>query len=803
MESWLQDLRLSWRMLRKSPGFTAIAILCVALGIGANTVVYSIVEGVMLRPFPFADPDRIVALHRSRTADPGMDSFSYPDFFDLRRQATTLAPIAGQSGHSLTFDGDEPQRVDGCAVSAELFPLLGVRPARGRGFRPEDDRPGAAGVILISDALWHQRFQADPAIVGRSIQVNGEARLVVGVMPPRFQFPERIEAWVPLAPLLHGDDRGNRELDVLARLRPGVSPAMAAGELAAFARRQAALYPTIDTGWEAVLRPLRDDLVDRGTQLVIVALLGAVLFVLLIACSNVANLQLARATDRQREVALRLAFGASRRRIVRRLLTESVLLALGGGALGILLATFGLRAFVAAIPAEHAPPYWMRFSLDGPVLLATLLAALGTGVLFGLAPAATLARKDIQRVLNEGGRGAGAGRSRQRLRGALVTAQVAMALMLLVGASLFARSFLNLRRADGGFDTKPLLTLRFYMSGGTYDDDRAKTRRVEDLIHRLEALPGVASAGASNLVPLTSGGSGATVGVEGKAVAPGAEPHVAYTGVTAHYLRTLGVRLLAGRDLTGREAAELRPVAVVNSTFAAKLWPGQSAVGRRFRLSDSPHPEWITVIGVARDFKGEQLDRPMVPSAYLPYPYLATRNTGLILRTTLPPASLLATVRRQIHDSDPALAVFRVATMEELRRSGWWGERLESAMFGVFGAIALFLAAIGIYGVLSYNVSQRRREIGVRMALGARQWHVMRLVVGQALVLTLSGIAAGVVAALAVTRMLGDLLYDVSPTDPASFAGIAAFLCGVALLASAVPASRALDADPLDALRLE
>jgi putative ABC transport system permease protein len=391
MESWLQDLRLSWRLLRKDPGAAAVAILCVALGIGANTVVYSIVEGVMLRPFPFADPDRIVAVHRSRTADPGMDAFSYPDFLDLRRQATALAPIAGQTGQSLTFDGEEPQRVDGSAVSADLFPLLGVQPALGRGFRAEDDRPGAAGAILLGDALWHQRYQADPSIVGRSVRVNGEARLVIGVMPPLFQFPDRTEAWVPLAPLHHGDGRGIRELGVLARLRPGISPPAAAAELAAFARREAALYPAIDTGWDAVLQPLREDLVDRGLRLTVVALFGAVLFVLLIACANVANLQLARAADRQREMALRRAFGAGRGRIMRQLLTESVLLSLAGGALGVLLAVLGLRVFTAAIPAEHAPPYWMRFSLDGPVLLATLLARTAAAAPAPAAPASACA----------------------------------------------------------------------------------------------------------------------------------------------------------------------------------------------------------------------------------------------------------------------------------------------------------------------------------------------------------------------------------------------------------------------------
>ena len=807
MESLLQDLRLSCRLLAKDPGFTAVAVLCMALGIGANTTVYSIVEAVLLRPFPFADPDRIVGLHRSRTEEPSADSFSYPDLVDLRRQATTLSQVAAYTGRSLTFaasgrDAGEPERVAGQTVSAELFPLLGVRPALGRGFLPEEDRPGATPVILLGDALWRRRFHRDPGIVGKAVLVNDTPHTVVGVMPPRFAFPSNDEAWVPLAPLYHDATRNRRELDVLARLRPGVSADQARGELAAFAQRQAALYPEVNTGWEATMRPLREEMVSTGRPFFF-TLVGAVLFVLLIACANVANLQLARATDRQREVAVRIAFGAGRGRVVRQLLTESVLLALAGAALGTLLASWGVRLVEAAITGDHPLPYWVRFDLDLPVLLGTLLAAGGTGVLAGLAPAALAMRRDLQQALKEGGRAAGSGRGRQRLRGALVVAEVALVLVLLVGAALFTRAFWKLRQETGGFDAAPLLTLHVYLPGHDYADDLAKSRRVEDLVRRLEALPGVEQAGASDQLPLSGRGSHATVAIAGREVAHNAEPSAFWSGVSAHFFRALGTPLLAGRSFTAAEAAARTPVAVVNAAFARRFWPEESPLGRRFRLADTNHPEWLTVVGVVADFKDERIDAPVEPGAHLPYPYLAAANTALIVRARVLPAALAPLVRQVVHAADPRLPVFKVATMVQVRRAGSWAQRLYSQVFGASGIVALCLAAIGIYGVLSYNVSQRRREIGVRMALGARRRHVLRLVVGQALGLTALGIACGIAAALGLNRALASLLYEVSPTDPASFAGITLFLVFVALLASALPARRALDADPLEALRQE
>jgi putative ABC transport system permease protein len=808
VEAWLQDLRLSIRVLRKNPGITVIAVLCMALGIGANTTVYSIVEGVLLRPFPFADPDRIVGLHRSHTHDahdahdPSGQSFSYPDFFDLRGAAATLSPIAAYTDRSLTLAGDEPERVQGATISAELFPLLGVAPALGRGFRPDDDQPGAPGAILLGNDLWHRRYHADPAVIGRVILVNAMPYTVVGVMPARFRFPEKVDAWVPLAPIAHANLRTYRDLNVLARLRPGIGPDQAGADLAAFARRQAALYPAIDTGWDATLLPLREELQSEGQRRFVLTLLGAVLFVLMIACANVANLQLARAADRQREVAVRLAFGAGRGRIARQLLTESLLLALGGAALGTLLAVWGLQLTRAAIPASHPMPYWIHLDLDGPVLLATLLAAVGTGLLFGLAPALAASRSELQEVLKEGGRTTGAGRGRQRLRGALVVVEIALALTLLIGTSLFTRSFLKLRQDSGGLGTTRLLALRVYMPDRRYDAG-AKTRRVEDLVRRIEALPGVEQAGASNLVPLDGGGEGALVAIEGREMPRGAEPSILYAGVTSHFFRSLGAALLAGRGFTDREAGERTPIAVVNATLARRFWHGEAAVGRRFRLLDIHRDEWLTVVGVVADFKGEGIDEKIKPSAYLPFPYMAMPNTGLVVRTRVSPGALAATVRRAVHASDPGLPVFAVATLEELRSSSYWAQRLFSSMFGVFGAVALCLAAIGIYGVLAYNVSQRRREIGVRVALGARHRHILGLVLGQALALALGGIACGLAAAFGVTRVIGQLLYEVSPTDPASFAGIAIFLAGVALLASALPARSALDADPLEALRQE
>jgi putative ABC transport system permease protein len=821
MGTLMQDLRFAVRTLAKSPGFTAIAVLCIALGIGVNTTIFSIVQAILLRPFPFADPERIVAVHKVPLRDKTeLSEISYLDYRDMREQSTAFAQVAAYTGRSLTFSGgEEPERVPGETISASLFPLLGVKPLFGRTFRPDEDRPGAPGVVLLGYDLWRRRFHGDPGVVGKSIVVNQQAHTIVGVMPARFAFPYREQAWVPIVPIVHTHPRHDRELQVLARLAPGKGAGEAQTEVDAIARRLAALYPEANAGWVASIRSLRDELVSKDSRLVSLTMMGAVAFVLLIACANVANLLLARATGRQREIAVRAAFGATRWRIVRQLLTESVLVALAGAGLGLLIAVWGLDLILAAIPERHAVPFWMRFTIDGPVLLFTLAVAVGTGLLFGLVPAMQASRSDLHEMIKEGGRGAGWSVARNRLRGILVVVEVALALVLLVGASLFARSFLKVRAASGGFSSAHLLTLRIYLPGSRYQDEGARARRIDDIVRRLEALPGVEAAAASNTIPLDGGGDGSEIQIAGQAVPRGQEPAIFYTGVTARFFRALDVPLERGRGFTDREGVTRSALAVVNQTFAQRFSPHGEVLGMRFRLLQGANPEWITVAGVIHDIKNENLREEPKPAAYLPYPYLRAFNNGILVRTraggprgapaasgapaSLDPAALSAAVRREIRASDPALPIFSLIPMEEVRRVSIWDFRLFGAMFTAFGGIALALAAIGVYGVLAYSVAQRVREIGVRVALGAQRLDVLRLILGQGLLLSSGGIAAGLLGAWLTTRVLRGILFGVSPTDPPSFVGISLFLTIVALFASYIPARRALDIDPLEALRAE
>lgn len=812
METFAQDVRFAVRILLKSPGFTLVAVLCLALGIGANTTIFSLVNAVLLRPFPYADPDRIVALHGTRPAsDVQRGGVSYLDYRDLREQSRSFSQIGAYDSRSLAFSGstgEEPERVLGAAISASLFAILGEKPALGRNFREDEDRPGAPPVLLLSHDLWVRRFNADPAIVGRPVTVNGLPRTVVGVMAPRFKFPFQQLAWIPLTPLVQEEKRSDHGLDVLARLAPGISFGPADAEVKAIAARLALLYPDADEGRSARLLLLRDELASDEIRLIILTMMGAVACVLLIACANVANLLLARATARQREIAVRAAFGAGRGRIVRQLLTESLLIALAGAALGIALGAFGIRWMEASIPASNQAPYWMRFTIDGPVLLFILTLAVVTGFLFGLAPALQAGKTDLNSTLKEGGRGAGGSVARNRLRSSLVIAEVALALVLLVLAALFSRSFLALQNSDGGLRTTAhLMTMRFYLTGEPYKEDGAKVRRVEDLVQRLEAVPGIAAVSVSNNIALSGGGGGDSILIDGKAFERGKEPEIFYAGVTAHFLRALGVPLLQGRGFTDRESLERSRIAVVNQTFVRKLLPegdGAQALGRRFRLKNGEAGEWLTIIGVVRDFSNDDINETIAPSAYLPYPYQAAASNGLTLRTTsAAPSQVTASVREVLRAADPDIPLYDIYTLEELRQQGYWQYRLFGGMFSVFGVVALFLAAIGVYGVLSYSVSQRVREIGVRVALGARREDVLRLIVGQGVRLALLGVALGVLLALGATRVVASILFGVSASDPLSFAGIALLLTTVAALASYAPANRAMAIDPLEALRSE
>jgi putative ABC transport system permease protein len=807
MNAFLQDLRFALRVLLKSPGFAAIAVLCVAIGIGANTTIFSVVNAVLLRPFPYADPDRIVALHEIQPKnDIDRAGFSYPDYQDLREQSSSFASIAGYNGRSLTFGGGagEPERVAGNAVSASLFPMLGVRPALGRLFREEEDRPGAPGVVLLSDEIWKRRFHGDRDIVGKTILVNALAHTVVGVMPPRFQFPESQLAWVPLTPLVHADPRNERGLAVLARLAPGRDLEGARAEVAGIVGRLAAQYPDSHKGWSGSVVPLREEFAGRNLKLIVLTMMGAVVCVLLIACSNVANLLLARATVRQREVAVRAAFGAGRVRLLRQLLTESVVIGLLGGGLGVFLAVWGIRWMELSIPTENQPPYWVEFRIDGPVLLFTLGIAVLTGFLFGLAPALQALKTDLHETLKEGGRGAGGSVRRNRLRSFLVVIQVAFSLLLLVVASLFVRSFLKLQEEKGGLQhTDRVMTMRYYMPAGRYEKDEDMTLRVRDVVRRLETVPGVEAVSASNNIPLGDGGDFGRILVEGREFPQGEEPGIFFAGVTPHFFQAIDLKLMDGRTFTDSEGYEISGVAVVNKMFAEKLWPGKGAVGRRFHLKDGKNTDWIRVIGVVPDFKSGGVNDEMQPAAYLPYGYSAARNTGLTIRTRVDPLQVVTAAREQIRASDPDMAVFDVYTLEQLRQESFWEYRLFGGMFTVFGVLALFLAAIGVYGVLSYSVSQRVREIGVRVALGAQGGDVLGLVIRQGMVLALIGIVCGLLFSVAATRVVASILYDTSPTDPLSFGLISVLLAGIAALASYLPARKALDIDPLDALRRE
>jgi len=799
-----QDLRYGIRTLLANPGFTITAILCLSLGIGLNGGIFSVVDGILLQPFPYPDAEQIVVLN-SKNQRGGRAGVSWLDFRDFRDQNSTVATIAAFTGRTLTVsDGtSDPERFTGATVSSTLFSLLGTPPALGRDFRPADDVVGAERVVMLSDEVWRLRYNADRSIVGRAISINGFPHTVIGVMPPRFMFPETQRLWVPLAQYFETVPRDVRSLQVFARLKPGVSREQAAADFEGLANRFAQSYPKENEGWTAELRPLAEWMIPDEVSLAILSMMGAVMLVLLIACSNVANLLLARASVRHREISIRAALGAGRGRIIRQLLTEALIIGLLSAPLGIAIAWGTIKLLDQSIPPDSIP-YFIHWSLDARSIAYTLVISLLTALLFGLVPALHATRSSLQDSLKEGARGSTGGR-RAWLRNGLVVAEIGMSLVLLIGASLFIRSFLNLQNADVGFDTSRLMTLRFYLPDVVYASTEAKNERVRDIIRRVNGLPGVQAAFVSNFVPLGAGGGGGNVEVEGKVLPRGEEPAIGFIAATSALRQTLGVSLIGGRDLTETEDTTRTPVALVNQTMASQLWPGQDAVGRRFRLVNSQITDWFLVVGIVADFRHGQgtSRRPVSPSAYVPYTFGPAFNNGLIVRVAGDPARITSAVREQIRLSDPTLPLFQVRTMEDLRQFSFWRYKVFSWMFSSFGAAALVLASIGVYGVLAYSVSQRTQEIGVRVALGASRNDVMRLVVGKGLKLAAIGIVVGVIGALGVTQIIKGLLYNVTPSDPLSFSLVAIFLTFVAMVASYVPARRAMAVDPIIALRNE
>jgi putative ABC transport system permease protein len=802
-----QDLRYAGRTLRFNLAFTVVASTCLALAIGVNTMIFSVVDGILVKPLPFADPDRLVELNEANPQS-GIrrSSTSYANLRDWRERSRSFTGIAGVGLRSMALaDRSDPERYDGAIVSWDVFSLLGVRPALGRDFVAADDRPGAEPVVILSDEVWRLRYGSDRSVVGRPVFINGRPHTIVGVMPPEFKFPLYQKLWVPLAPLVHEEARDRRSLSVFARLAPGVSIDGAREELRAVTAALAREFPATNDHWTAVARSIRDFFIPADVRLIVLTMMGAVTLVLIIACANVANLMLARAAARRREISIRAAIGAGRARIARQLLTEAIMLALIAVPPGVAIAYGGNELMRRAIPPDDIP-YLIHWDISVAVLLYTLAVALVTGILFGLAPALQTKNLDLQTALREGGRGSGGVGPRARLRSALVMCEVALSLILLVGAALFVRSFLNLRDADAGFDIAPLLTMRLYMAGDAYAPEEVRARRGDEIVRQVERVPGVVAAFASNWIPMSGGGGGGRILIDGRSWPEGEEPFIGFNGVTPHLLKTLNIPLTRGREFTDAEGQERRPVALINETMAARFWPNEDAIGRQFRLKDPAITDAFTIIGIVRDiqhFEIEPEDEDLA-NAYVPYPYAPTPNTGLTIRVaTGDPTAVTAAIRDEIRRLDSGIPLFAVRSMSEVKRLGSWQFGLFGWLFSAFGAVALLLAVTGVYGLLAYAVSQRTQEIGVRVALGAKRSDVVRLIVGQGMRLALVGIAIGIVGAFGVTRVVASLLYNITPTDPLTFVGASVFLTMLAVLASYVPTRRATAVDPVVALRSE
>jgi putative ABC transport system permease protein len=799
LELLLKDLRYGFRMLRRKPGFTAVAVLTLALGIGANTAIFSVVNAVLLRPLPYPDSGRLVSVYESLPQG-GTGSVSVPNLSDWRAQSDVFTGIAAyQFGDFNLREEEQPVRAVGATVTANFFDVLGATPRAGRAFVEGEDRAGRERVVVLSDRLWRRSYGADPGVVGQDILLGGEKYQVVGVMPPSVQFPSAsVDLWVPLV-FSEGQlaSRGSHAFQVLARLKPGVSFEQARDQMNTIGRVIEKQYPGQQEGRGVTLARLEEEVV-QGVRPALLILLGAVGFVLLIACTNVANLLLARAAARRKEVAIRSALGAGRWRLMRQFLTESVLLSLMGGAAGLLVAKWTIEALSKLAAGYLARPG--EVSLDWKVLAFTAALSVLTGVVAGLAPALHVSRADVQETLKESGNSGSSARGTW-LRSGLAVAEVASALVLLVGAGLLVKSFLRLQQVETGLRPEGVLTMRVSLPSGRYDTTEKTSLFYREVLERVSAQPVVEAAGVINMLPLQNYGLNGEIQVEGREpLPPGRVPLTEYRTASPGYFKALGIPLHAGRLFErGDEAEGARPV-VVSRELVRTFFPDGDAVGKRIKAGGD---SWWTIVGVVGDVKQSGLTQPSRPELF--FPYTAYRGDGmtLVVRSASDPSETAAAVRREVRAVDPNQPVYNVRTMEEVIDLSVSNRRLNMTLLTIFAGLATLLAVVGIYSVMSYLVTQHTREIGIRVALGAQRTNILRLVLRQGLSLTLAGVAVGALAAFGMTRVMSSLLYEVEGTDPLTYVSVSLLLIAVALAACYIPARRATKVDPLVALRYE
>jgi putative ABC transport system permease protein len=805
MTNFIQDLRYSFRLLLKNPGFTIVAVLTLALGIGANTAIFSVVNSLLLRPLPYPDAQQLVWIWGTNPKnDIPQEAASAPDFADWKSRNQSFAEMAAFSRTALILNTEgEPERLLGGAVTDGFFSVLRAQPKMGRVFLPEEDRPGANRVVILSERLWQRRFGADPHIIEKSITLTGNPYTVVGVMGADFLNPrpgdlQPAELWVPLRLNYATAGRRSDFLGVIARLKPGLTLVQAQTEMTTIASNLEEQYPTTNDGWSAKVLTLHERFVGDVSRTLLV-LMGAVCFLLLIACANVANLLLVRASSRRKEIAIRAAMGASRMRLTRQLLTESLVLSLFGGALGLLSAVWGLNILVSFIPGNL--PRLSEIALDNRAMIFTLSISLLTGIVFGLIPALQASTPSLNDCLKEGGKEAASLGGSNRIRNVFAIVEVALALVLLAGAGLMMKSFLKLQDVNPGFDPNRVVTMQVQLPSSRYKEEVQLANYGTQLLEKIATMPGVEAAALVSDVPLSGGGDILAFSIEGISRSPSdpiqdADAHV----VSPDYFKTLGIQLKGGALFSSQDLINSPGVVVISETMAKRYWGDEDPIGKRISTDGE---KWMKIIGIVADVRHKTLNKEPYPQMYAPIAQNPRRTLTILARSSTDPASIIPALRHQVRELDANVPVFNVRTMEQILADFIAPPRFNAMLIVLFAVLALLLAAVGIYGVISYGVTQRRHEIGIRMALGARPAEILKMVVGQGLKLVLIGIGLGLVAVFLLTRLLSKLLFEVSATDPITFVLVSLILTGVALLACLVPARRAAKTDPMVALRYE